>query len=389
MNKAMVLLGLLIQVSLTGAQEEAPSRLGFDLTTQTLFSSNIFHNASKIQDFVTALGAEFSYAGNHLNLFTGVSATLFVDNPAFNSLEFQGGLEWIQPLKNRNLVYLSLSYSRLDHRELYTDFNYSGPQLTAHLKLYLSPILLLKGGYSFDYRRYENFPSFDFFNHTLFCEISRFFPSQTTLRLSAAINARTYPHIEAEPDPTDNTTDQRAGFGRSGFGQHAPSNQTSPASQSMSVPNISLLAGLAQGLGTRFGISGEIEYRINFRGLEDAETLISHAYTLYPYNDQYLWDGLRMSLTLKSILGHEWALEGSLSRLEKGYPGIFVMDEAGTVLLPLAERSDTRLEAALNLSKRFKKWQIGAGFTYHDNRSNDLFFTYEALSVHAGLGITF
>lgn len=390
MKNGLVALWLLMMIPLPGSDTDEAGRLGIDLSLQSQYSDNIFLNASKIGDFVTSMALDLSYAGQNLNFIVGGSATLFADNPDFNSMQFQGGLEWLNPLKNRDHIYLSLSYSQLNYRDLYTDFNHSGPVLNAHVKVYLSPSLLFKGGYQAEYRRYGNFTSFDFFNHTLFGEISRFFPSQTTLRASAAINYRFYPHI-ADPGTSEEIPSAYQGSGRFGNGRNQP--QTAPApgrsSHSLSVPNLSLLAGLAQGIGTRFGISTELEYRINFRGLEDAETLIQNAYTVYPYNDQYLWDGLRLSLTLKAIVWNEWAIEGSLSWLDKNYPGIYVMDESGTVQLPLVDRHDKQIQTDFSLGKKIDKWDISIGLSFIDNRSGDLFFTHTALSVFAGARFSF
>lgn len=376
---------LLLTTLSPGAEETVKPGIG--LSYQGAYSSNIFMNASAIDDYVSTLQADLNFSIDKVNLYLDASTFLFADNPDFNSFQIEPGLEFLFPMKNRNALFLSLSYKMLSFGELYTDFNYSGPGLSTSIKYYLSPSMLLKGAYQFEYRSYGNFRSFDFHNHTLFLEISRFFDTQTTLRLSGGFNYRFYPHIEDTVlSETEYVTEYSYGFGRHG---NPPANLYQATSHSMSVPNLYAMLGLSQGIGTRVGLSGELEYRYNFRGLEDAETLIQNAYIVYPYNDNYLWDGLRMRLRITAIILNEWSLSGSLSYFIKGYPGIYVMDDLGLVVEPYSEREDKMVMASLNLSKRFRKLELNAGFGIGNNRSNDPFFTYNMVTAYAGIGVFF
>ena len=174
-------------------------------------------------------------------------------------------------------------------------------------------------------------------------------------------------------------------------GQNNQPGSSQPALQyhTTAVPNVYGLLRAAQGIGPRTGITGEVELRHNFRGLEDAEALIKNAYIIYPYNDNYLWDGLRLTVILKTILFKEVSLGGRFSYYAKNYPGIYIMDEAGEVIEPVTMREDVLLLINFNLKKEFRKFNIFANFTYRDNESNDNYFFYKMLTLSMGIGYYF
>ena len=157
----------------------------------------------------------------------------------------------------------------------------------------------------------------------------------------------------------------------------------------MSVPNVYGLLHISQGIGTRLGITGKAEFRKNFRGLDDAETLIKNSYIIYPYNDNYLWDGTRFSLGVNMVLFNEFSVEGLMSYFDKNYPGIYIMDVDGNVIEPATERKDSMLIYNLKLSKKIRQWDLFANVSYGDNRSNDDYFFYKLLTISAGIGYYF
>ena len=153
----------------------------------------------------------------------------------------------------------------------------------------------------------------------------------------------------------------------------------------MSVPNLSGIFRISQGIGSKVGIYGEVEYRKNFRGLEEAETLINNSYIIYPYNDNYLWDGSRITLSIKFIPFSEISVSGRLSFLSKNYPGIFVMDDEGLVIEPRVEREDNMTQFDFSVSKKFPKANIFLNLNFRDNKSIDSFFDYRMLTLSAGI----
>jgi len=161
----------------------------------------------------------------------------------------------------------------------------------------------------------------------------------------------------------------------------------------MRVPNFYGLLGINQGIGPRLGIKGELEARKNLNEFDydSAETLIKNAYILYPLNDDYLWDGVRLTLQLKMVLFKRLAVsvEGRMSYYNKNYPGINIMDEQGNPIEPAVERNDSLLLYMLKISKKIGKLEFSTDLYYRYNDSNDDYFFYKMLTISAGIGYYF
>jgi hypothetical protein len=376
------------------------------------YTENIFLNASAVSDYVSHLNANIDYLVKRFNFFLYAEAGIYADNPDFNSFEVEPGIEWLFSLKNRDSLYINAGYRILNYKDLYADFNFNGPRLQVGVKLFRKSSTILKAGYRFEARNYSTYESFDYFNHSVFLEIKRFFRSQTTLNIEARFNYRHYPHIADDYDFGDdynyfqqhryqgNHKGQGPGSGSgpgsgggngngNGPGYAEGPSQTQFTSSSLSIPNINGLFRISQAIGTQLGISGEVQARWNFKGLEDAESLIKNAYILYPFHDNELWNGFRLGLGLKAVVGKAFSLEGNVSYFDKRYPGVFIMDELGEVVEPPLEREDSLILASLRLSRNFKSFDLFADVTYRDNDSNDSYFLYNMITISAGIGFYF
>jgi len=345
-----------------------------------LYSNNIFLNSSNISDYVSDIYISANYETKNINLYLDTSLNLFTENTDFNSYLIEPGIEFINYLKGRSYLYLNFNFKTLNYRELFTDFNYYGPGFQAGIKYYTNNSTLIKAGYNLLYRKYYNFNSFDFYNNNLFFEINKFFKTQTTLRFQTGFNYRYYPHIfiQTEDEPTINYYGNRDIW----YNRGMPYN-------TMGIPNVFGLIRIAQGIGTKTGIYTEFELRKNFRGLEEAESLIQNSYVIYPYNDNYLWDGFRISAGISFIPFYEISFKINASYYKKNYPGIYVMDEEGIVIEPLIERKDDLFRLNFSISKKIKKTDLYFKFIYSKNNSNDYYFTYNLLTITAGIGYSF
>jgi hypothetical protein len=393
-KRLLIILGLM----LTLTARLASKNLTIGTSYNGYYSDNIFMNASAVTDYVSQLQAELNFSMKKLSLYLDASADIYNENGEFNAFQIEPGVEFIQYLKGRSAIYLTLGYMVLDYKELFSDFNYSGPRVQANLKLHTSSRSILKAGYLFEYRNYPNYESFDFFNHKAFVEFNRFFKSQTTLRVQTGFNFRYYPHIVQNFDFGDdyNYYDNTKSQGKwkhkvqgSGSGPNNPPGTDGYEYESMGVPNVYGLLHVTQSVGTRVGITAEAEIRKNFRGLDDADALLKNSYIIYPYNDDYLWDGLRLSLALKTALFSDVALEGMVAYYDKNYRGVYVMDEDGSVVEPAAERKDSLLLYKMKISKKFGKLDVFGNISYRQNTSADDYFLYNMLTISAGIGYYF
>jgi len=387
MEISMKRLLVLMMILLGAGAARLPGGLGVDVRYDGYYSDNIFFNASAVEDYVSNFGLSLDYTARNFTLFADVSASLFRDNGDFNSIKVEPGIEYLKYLKGRNYLYVTGGYSILGYRELFTDFNYHGPFAEIGLKYYIDQSFLLKAGYSFQKRIYQNFSSFDFDNHTLFLEANRFLNSNTTLRLRTGLNYRYYPHITIEEEVTTDGAILMQGPGGKGPGKQPDPATPAIEANSISVPNVFAAFRVAQGFGPNLGLVGEVEWRKNFQGLQDAGQLIENSYVIYPYNDDYLWDGQRYSIYFNAIPAGEVVLNTSLSFTNKNYQGIYIMDEEGQVIEPYQQRQDHMVQVELKLSRQFKKFNLFISGLMRDNQSNDDYFTYKLWSVSTGVDI--
>jgi len=389
-KRLVLLLGLVLM--LTGRLAAKNLNIGIDYNGY--YSDNIFMNASAITDYVSQFHAGIDLSAKKFNFYLDADGGIYKDNPEFNTFNIEPGMAFLHHLNGRNAVRVTFGYAVLDYKELFSDFNYHGPKFQANLKIYTAGQFILEGGYDFESRGYPNYDSFDFLNHKAFLEISRFFKSQTTLRLQAGFNYRYYPHIVQNLDFGDDynyfdNTKSQGKWMHKGPGPHSPSGTDQLIYGSMGIPNVYGTLSIVQGIGPRVGIAGEAELRKNFRGLDDADALIKNSYIIYPYNDDYLWDGTRFSLAVKIVLFKALGVEGAVSYADKNYPGVYVMDAGGNVVEPAVEREDSLLLYTLKLSKKIGKLDIFAGIRRRENTSTDDYFHYDMLTISAGIGYYF
>ncbi len=362
------------------------------------YSDNIFMNANSVTDYVSQLHTDINFSVKKFNIYLDTTSGIFTENPNFNSINIEAGLEFFQPMKGRNGFSLALAYSLLKYKKLYTDFNFTGPRFQAEIKIYTSSKSFLKAGYSLEVRNYSNYGSFDFHNHKIFVEWNRFFETQTKIHFQTGINYRYYPHIIDEYDFGENYN-YFENHGNSGHDpdHHGSGNKNGPGtepviellSHNLGVPNIYGLFQIKQAIGTHIGLTGETELRVNFSGLKNAETLIRNSYIIYPNNDNYLWDGIRFGLKLKTVIFTNISFEGSISYFNKNYPDIFIMDEEGMAIEPMEERKDSLLYYGLKLSKKIGKIGLSAFVSYRDNASNDSFFRYNTVTTAVDISYYF
>ncbi len=330
-------------------------------------SNNILLNSTEISDYITSFSLDLNFTRKNFNFYLEGLSNMYRNNSEFNSFKVEPGFKFLKYLKGRNYLYMNISYQILNYKEYFTEFNYNGPFVQLGAKLYLNPSILFKAGYNFQYRNYTNFSSFDFTNHTFFLELNKFFRSQTTIRVQSGVNYRYYPHI--------NNFDI--------------DNNEIGVVNTLPVPNIYGLLRVSKGFGPKIGVFGEAEFRKNFSGLKDAETLIQNSYVVYPYNDNYLWDGSRISFSLKFIPFYEIVVSGTFSFYNKNYPGIFVMNEDGLVSDPEIERKDSLFQFGIKMTKKINKLDLYLSTIINNNSSNDLYFNFNSFVISIGIGYYF
>ncbi|MCP4156614.1 MAG: hypothetical protein GY757_53360 [bacterium] len=393
MNKIIrIALSLLLTVAFLPAKN-----LNIAVDYNGNYSTNIFMNATAISDYVSQFHSGLNYSLKEFNFYLDATAGFYTGNSRFNSTHLEPGIEYLHTLKHRNSLFIGFSYPILKYKAMYTDFNYDGPLFHTYIKIYTSSQTILKGGYLFESRNYSDFKSFDFRNHTAFVELQRFFKSQTRLYLNVGLNYRLYPHVVGnfnfEEDYNYYAHSERGGYngmGRNGGpGGGGGGNGWRPRYITINIPNLNGSLKITQAIGPHIGLSAEVQMKHNFRDLENADTLIKNAYVVYPHNDDYLWEGSKLSFGLKTVLFQSLAVESQLAYYWKDYPGIFILDERGNPLPSGQQRDDSLLHLSLELSKNLEKFEASAILSYKNNHSNDNYFHYKITTLSLGLSYHF
>ena len=227
-----------------------------------------------------------------------------------------------------------------------------------------------------------------------FLELSAFLPSQTTLRVTAGLNYLRFPHITVSGASADGTPYGNGGNGQQN-GRGGPTRPvtpaddgTAPSSVVLAIPQPFVIARVAQGIGFTSGVYAEFMLRRNQDPLQGIQALAASEWALEQTDDDFFWEGTRLSLGLKTeaLLGLEISLD--LSLLDKKYRGIDALDLDGRPIQPPATRADTLSQASLRISKRLHRTDFSTALTYRRNESNDLYFQYDFLTISAGLQFT-
>jgi len=377
--------------------------LQMDYTGQ--YTDNLFLNSDKVTDFISRFNWYLSYGINQFRLSVEASADFYADAGDYNSFYLSPAVDFHHRFGRRNGLFISLGYIVQNYKDLYTDFNYSGPRLGAGVVLYTGKSAVVTGGYIFELRDHHNFQSFDFFNHNVYAKWNLFWRSQTNLRLESGFNYRIYPHIRQAFDfgadyhyytnTGNHGTHGNQGDGNShgnhGGGVGMNPGMTPDVFNRISIPGVYGKVRVSQSVGARWSFAAESEVRKNFSGLNfsDAESLIRNAYARVPLNDDFLWDGLKLEGEVKGVLFRNLSLRGTAAYFWKNYRDIYIMDNDGSIANPVTERNDDLLLCRLYVSLKLRRVFLKLDLAYRDNRSNDAYFHFSQWTVSGGVGYRF
>ena len=355
------------------------------------YSSNVFWNVNQVADHAVSPGLDLDWRFDGLSFFLSADGRFYNENAYLNSALAVGGFSWVKVLSSRTSLFVSPEFTLTRHDDTLSFLDTNVPGLSLGIKQVLSGRLFGRLGVSARYSDYTNEDSYDRARLAAFVELSAFFPSQTTLRVTAGLNyLRRFPHVAVYPAPAG----APAGSSGNGLpnGRGGPSRPvtpadsgTTPSSVVLAIPQPYVIARVAQGIGFTTGVYAEFMLRRNQDALQGLQALAASEWALEQTDDDFFWEGERLSVGLKTeaILGLEIAID--VSQVKKRYKGIEALDLDGLPIQPLATREDTLSQASLRLGKRLRRAELSTAVTYRRNGSNDLYFQYDFLTISAGV----
>lgn len=362
---------------------------GFTLSPylDTHYSSNIFWDVNQVGDaaFSPGLGIEFST--DSWNVFLAADGRFFLENDLLNSSQVSGGFNLFKIVSARTSFFVSPEFSIASYRDDLSFLDTAAPGLTLGIKHALTHRIFSRLGLGARYSDYLNEDSYDRLRLSAFLELSAFFPTQTTLRLTTGIHYLLFPHIRI-PSTSGawNPSLPATASAAANRPVTPPAREPTPAASAvdLAIPQPYLVLRAAQGLGFKTGIVAELLYRRNLDPLQGIQAIAASEWALEQTDEDFFWEGTRLSLGLKTevVLGLEIALD--YSHFWKEYRGIEALDLDGIPVMPLVFRSDTLTQATLRVSRRIGGLGLFVSGSLRRNDSNDLYFRYNSYTISAG-----
>lgn len=357
------------------------------------YSSNIFWDASAINDTVFSPGLELNLASGPFTLFLDANGKIYQNNDFLNRSLVSGGFNFFNKLSERSSFFISPDFTLTRFKGEMSYLDTAIPSLVIGLKHVLSDKLYGRIGFNLRFSSYRDQDSYDHWRASAFGELSAFFKTQTTLRLSMGLNYLFFPHIAGETATAASASAPAAVTAFTGRRRYAPAMPPDPRSSgdtaSLSFPQPYIVLRAAQGLGYKTGLIAEIQYRQNRNMLESFDALAVDEWALQQMDEDFFWQGTRLSLALKTeaVLNLEIAVD--LSYLAKQYDGLPALDIDGGPLQPLAFRADRLSQVTLKIARSLGKFALYLSAAYRDNISNDPFFDYDLFMIATGIDYVF
>ena len=372
------------------------------------YSNNIFWDASKISDATFSPGLGFSFNTRLFNLFLNANSKIYLNNDYLNSSMITGGFNFFKVISSRSSFFFSPDFSLTAFKGDMSYLNTTISSLAIGMKHIFSDHLFSRFGLNIRHSNYLHEDSYDRLRLAAFWEMSTFFKTQTTIRLTLGMNYLFFPHIVTETTTTTGyslpaeeffasaaSTEPR--YRRSNPNPVAPippqPSPNQPLTQTsvvfstidLAIPQPYFVFRVAQGLGFQTGINAEFLFRKNQTLLQGMQAIGASEWALEQMDEDFFWQGARFSLGIKTeaILDLEIALDFSYSL--KQYQGIDALDLDGYLIQPQVFRSDKLSQINLQIAKSFGHFGFYITGSYRKNLSNDLYFRYGFYTISTGL----
>jgi len=267
--------------------------------------------------------------------------------------------------------------------------------------------------------------SYDRLRLAAFWEMSAFFRTQTTLRLTLGMNYLFFPHIITEitasvaaaamlQEAATSIAVKEPQYRR---GNPEPSPPAPPAppppppsppapptppepqpepepqaavvssTAALTIPQPFVVFRIAQGLGYKTGLIAEIQFRKNQNQVQSLEAMIINEWALQQMDEDFFWQGTRLSLAFRTEAVLKTEIAADFSLFYKQYNGIEALDMAGDPILPRTIREDKMAQIILKIAKSFGRFGFYITGSFRRNISNDLYFRYNFYTIAAGLDL--
>lgn len=367
------------------------AQLSKDISFSSYYDDNMYRTPEKTEDLINdfQIGLNFHPEDSGINLYYSGDLIFYRENSERNFSIHNLGFNFTVPFgdNQKQRFYLGTSLSTRVNGTDYSYYDYSQVYAYANFRFNL-PFILLKTGYNFRYREYANIPDLTNSRHYFFAQMSKSFPTKTSLILEGDWGYKGFSGSE-----TYYTTSSGDGMGGGRGGGMIPTTNISVSSTEIpSMSQVIILGRIAQSLHPRIGAN--LQYKKQISLTDETNYLNSDSY----YQDEELFDDpfsySSDELTSKITIIFPWAVKLGVSGnlITKEYISENAYVSAEDTVAAGGIREDDLQTVYVNLSKTFhanKSWlnalRISFDYVYTKNESNSYWYNYE--SNLYGIGI--
>lgn len=265
----------------------------------------------------------------------------------------------------------------------------------------------VRTGYRFDVRRFPDSPAMNQMQHSGFGSVLVSFETRTTLIGEISAGSKHYEAVSSRTEvlavhaDTNPVASSGAGMQGRGTAWRTMANVTLvpvvvPGSAGSDAQHVTVFARIAQSLAARTGLSLEVSRR-RVSGNVSPALVATPAMFIDDgvYDDLFASDATRGAVTMKSIVGRDVELMGSIGWSDKRYGATHAFDEDGATV-PDVLRHDR-----ITIAQAFVTWPLFpsrtgrvaldliTGYDYTKHASTSALYRYAAHTIRIGFGVTY
>ncbi|MHB8093987.1 MAG: hypothetical protein ACYDH0_03515 [Candidatus Aminicenantales bacterium] len=358
----------------------------FSLSLSHFAADNIFQTREQTSDRISALTLSVDKAMSKFSLFSEGGYTYFARNPGLGFGTLAAGLDFLHPLSKKSAFYVSGTADAIFFRPESRDFNRAALSMNAAFKAYLGPSSILRSGYTMEYRNYGS-RNFDFLSQAFQLTLDRYFETKTSVKAGFAWGYKYFLHPFTTTPLSE--TSQSGGGDPAGAGwRHGAdgrdySRPGSTENGGAGIQNCSLSAVVAQGIGSRMGISFSGTRQWTLSGKSPFLYVEEYYMAENPTYDSFSWEGWNWGAMLTAEVPWDIELKIGYTMSRKAFPGIESLGLDGS---PLGlTREDRRRQTDVRVEKDFSKFTLFLSYSFIRNGSSDPFFDWKGRFVSGGI----
>lgn len=324
------------------------------------YTDNVFGTYAATSDWIWSGDVAIEYEGpSDLSFTYSGSLNTFAIYEDLTNHSHRIGLGYFRYLgEGQDAIDVGAQFQTHLDRPSYAYYDYTEWKGHGDAKCYFGAEMLGRIGYQVRGRRYPNFDSEDFAEHSAYLQVNRFLETRTTVRLELDWGNKRY----------SNGT----------YGD---------------IHQVTSSARIAQSIGERTGVYIEYRHRFTPSRSEMFRDPVD-GYGDSPFKDRYTYQGEECRGVITYLAPWRTKIRTSVLYATKLYTGTPALDLYGVPLRSERMREDRRTQIYLRAERPFPRGERGdtvlrLEYQYRRNASNDPYYDYRAHTVSAGIEAAF